>query len=121
MFLFKITDWPAPAVFALGGCVAATFAFVTVNLFTQAMASLDFLSRFGWQAVRHGALWQVAELTLWGALSLSCWLVFKICEHDLTDRYLLWSRKPRRTPPEGLATKASTDGGTAFPDAPRPR
>lgn len=93
MALFNLTRWPGFAVFLLAGGAAVTFAFVTVNLFSQAMASLAFLKKFGWEAIRHGALWQVAELAIWGALSLFCWLVFKVCEHQLTDRYLAWARR----------------------------
>ncbi|MEL7116099.1 MAG: hypothetical protein AAGP08_10980, partial [Pseudomonadota bacterium] len=62
-------------LFLLAGIAAATFAFVTVNLFSQAMASAQFLQEFGWVAIQHGVLWQVLELFLWGALALSCWLI----------------------------------------------
>ncbi|WP_417210735.1 hypothetical protein [Antarctobacter sp.] len=99
MALLNITRWPTALIFVFAGIAAATFAFVTVNLFSQAMASLDFLKAFGWEAIRHGALRQVAELVIWGALSLSCWLLFKLCEHVLEDRYLDWARRsqsPRR-------------------------
>ncbi len=95
MRLFNLTRWPTLAVFFLAGCAAACFAFVTVNLFSQAMAGLAFIRKFGWEAIRHGALWQIAELAFWGALSLSCWLVFKICEHILEDRYIAWARRNR--------------------------
>ncbi|MBY6112907.1 hypothetical protein KUW09_06800 [Mameliella alba] len=93
MRLFNLTRWPNAAVFLLAGCAAALFAFVTVNLFSQAMASVAFIKKFRWEAIRHGALWQVAELALWGALALMCWLIFKICEHILEDRYLAWARR----------------------------
>lgn len=95
MRLFNITCWPSGLIFLLAGSVAAVFAFITVNLFTLASASLGFISKFGWEAIRYGALWQVGELFLWGALSLLCWVVFKICEQVLEDRYLAWARKDR--------------------------
>ena len=100
MLLVNITRWPTVLVFLLAGCAAACFAFVSVNLFTQAMASLRFLREFGAEAIRHGALWQVGELTLWGALALGCWLVFKICEHELEDRYLNWARRQGKARPK---------------------
>ncbi len=98
MSLFlNITRWPSALIFLLAGVAAATFAFVTVNLFTEAMASLAFLREFRVEAIRHGALWQVLELVVWGALSLTCWLVFKVCEQVLEDRYLDWAgRQPNR-------------------------
>ncbi|WP_300531546.1 hypothetical protein [uncultured Mameliella sp.] len=94
--LFNLTRWPTPSVFLLAGGTAATFAFVTVNLFSQAMASLAFLRKFGWTAIQHGALWQVGELILWGSLALACWLVFKICERVLEDRYFDWAHRRDR-------------------------
>lgn len=100
MALMNITRWPTGLVFLLAGCVAAVFAFVTASLFTQAMASLRFLREYGSEAVRHGALWQAGELLLWGCLALGCWLVFKICEQELEDRYFDWARK-RRLPRTG--------------------
>lgn len=93
MGLFDITKWPAVLVFVLAGTVAAMFAFATVNLFSQAIASIGFIQKFGWEAIRHGALWQVLELILSGAFALACWIVFKICEHDLEHRYLAWAKR----------------------------
>lgn len=98
MVLFNVTRWPSFLVFLFAGAVFSLFAFVTVNLFSQAMASLTFLREFGSEAVRHGALWQVGELILWGALSLSCWLAFKVCEGELVGRYQRWSRRDEGKP-----------------------
>ncbi len=95
MRLVNITHWPSVLVFLLAGTSAVIFAFVSVNLFSQAMANRDFLREFGWVAIQHGALWQVGELFLWGAIALTCWLAFKICEQELEDRYFAWARKPR--------------------------
>ena len=93
MALFNITRWPTGLIFVLAGVVGALFAFVTVNLFTYAMANVAFLKKSGWEAVRHGALLQIAELVFFGAIALGCWLVFKICEQVLEDRYLTWARR----------------------------
>ena len=91
MTLLNVTRWPSILVFLFAGVAAAVFAFVTVNLFSQAMASLTFLREFGPEAIRHGALWQVLELTLLGGLSLACWLAFKVCEGKLVGRYGKWT------------------------------
>jgi hypothetical protein len=96
MSVFNIKCWPSLLVFCVAGVVAASFAFVSVNLFSQAMACLEFLSDYGWVAIKHGVLWQVGELCLWGAMSLLCWLVFKTCEHVLVNRYLDWAGKPEQ-------------------------
>ena len=92
MALLNVNRWPSLIIFVFAGAVFTLFAFVTVNLFSQAMASLNFIRKFGSEAIRHGALWQVMELTLWGALSLGCWLAFKICEGELVGRYGRWSQ-----------------------------
>lgn len=91
--LLKINRWPSLVVFLVAGGVATIFAFVTVNLFSQTMASLEFLGKFGAEAIKHGVLLQLCELVLWGVLSLSCWVLFKICEHELVERYRLWAGK----------------------------
>lgn len=93
MSLFKITRWPTICVFLLAGIAAIIFAFVTANLFSYAMANVEFLQEFGIVAIQNGALVQIGELIFWGAVAMSCWFVFKICEHTLANRYLAWSRK----------------------------
>ncbi|KPP83839.1 MAG: hypothetical protein HLUCCA08_08535 [Rhodobacteraceae bacterium HLUCCA08] len=97
MAVFDITRWPAFAVFVMAGTAAALFAFISVNLFSRAMASVRFLGDFGWTAIRHGALWQVGELLLWGGLTLICWLAFKIGETELSGRYRAWADRLRKT------------------------
>jgi hypothetical protein len=93
MFLFKITRWPSILVFLLAGCAAIILAFVTANLFSHAMANVQFVSEFGFEAVKNGAAVQILELVFWGALAMSCWFTFKVCEHILEDRYIAWSNK----------------------------
>ncbi|MEM1301856.1 MAG: hypothetical protein AAGH17_04665 [Pseudomonadota bacterium] len=100
MSLFNITRWPTALVFLLAGVVAALFAFGTVNLFAQAMASIGFLQKYGWQAVQHGALWQVGELILFGAVALACWICFKVCEHNLQARYLAGAKRQKASSAE---------------------
>lgn len=92
MVLFNVTRWPSVLVFLLAGGAAVCFAFVSVNLFSEAMASVRFLSTYKFEAIRFGAWVQVLELCLWGSLSLLCWLAFKICEGELVDRYQKWAK-----------------------------
>ncbi|WP_299790601.1 hypothetical protein [uncultured Marivita sp.] len=93
MVLVNITRWPAILVFLLAGSATAFFAFVTFNLFKHAMASVRFVREFGWDAILHGALWQVGELLIWGGAGLFFWLTFKTCEHELVNRYFAWANK----------------------------
>lgn len=107
MALLRITRWPTLFVFVLAGGAAALFAFVTVNLFGQAMANRDFIREFGWVAIENGALWQIAELTLWGAMALICWIVFKVCEQEISARYIGWARKGQEEDGRKVRSKRS--------------
>ena len=109
MAFFNLTRWPAVCVFVLAGTVAVIFAFVTVNLFSQAMASVAFLQTHGKDAIANGALWQVFELLASGSLALLLWLIFKGCEHVLVDRYLAWAKS--RNPRSASARDNSADNG----------
>lgn len=72
-----------------------------MNLFAEAVANLRFLGRFGYEAVRVGALWQVVTLTLWSLLALAGFMGFKICETELMQRYRAWTRPPNRRADQG--------------------
>ena len=93
MTILKINRWPWFLVFLLAGGTVTVFAFVSINLFSQSMASVEFLRKFGREAILLGVFWQWLELVVWGLLSLSCWFLFKICEHELVDRYTAWTTK----------------------------
>lgn len=91
MGVLEVTRWPGALLFAVAGLSAVVFAFVTVNLFALAMANLSFIERHGLAAIREGALIQLAGLVAWGVLALAAYLVFKICEVELTFRYFRWA------------------------------
>lgn len=93
--MIRLSNWYSIAVFLVAGMATVTFAFASVNLFTAAMASVSFIGEYKWEAIRHGALWQVLELLVSGSIALGGWLIFKICEHILVERYLAWSKVPR--------------------------
>lgn len=115
MALFNLTRWPSVLVFLLAGMTAITFAFVTVNLFSQAMANVDFLRKFGAEAIRHGALVQVVELCFWGGLALICWVVFKTCEQILVERYMTWANR------QNLPTPTADEQDQTQPTQPAPK
>jgi len=56
----------------------------TLNLIYMFSANLAFLTSQGWQAAMDGAVLQLLELTLTGALSMAAYVVFKTCEHRLS-------------------------------------
>lgn len=98
MPFWNITRWPGALVFVLGGLAAVVFAFVSVNLVSHGMANRDFIREHGWLAIQNGALLQIVELTLYGSIALLCWLIFKICEQELSARYFAWARARQTAP-----------------------
>ncbi|WP_095590089.1 hypothetical protein [Actibacterium ureilyticum] len=93
MQFLNITRWPVLLVLAAAGAAVVIFAFVTVNLFSLAMANVYFIREHGWLAIRAGALVQMAWLGLGGAVALASWLAFKILESEVTRRYRIWAER----------------------------
>jgi hypothetical protein len=57
----------------------------TLNLVVLLTANLRLLRDYGVLALMDGALRQLAELTAQGAMSCMAYVVFKTCEHRLSD------------------------------------
>ncbi|MBF9032520.1 hypothetical protein HKCCE3408_19145 [Rhodobacterales bacterium HKCCE3408] len=93
MAIINLTRWPAILILALAGGAATAFAFVTANLFTQAMANVGFIRQHGYMAIEEGALIQLSLLGFWGLLALIAYLVFKACEVELMFRYFNWAKR----------------------------
>ena len=71
--------------FIVLGVSLIAFGAGTVNLGVLFMANARLLENYGWQAVMDGALGQSVELVLTGYASLAAYVVFKTCEHRLSD------------------------------------
>jgi len=56
----------------------------TLNLIYMFSANVAFLAAQGWQAAMDGAVIQLLQLILTGALSMAAYVVFKTCEHHLS-------------------------------------
>jgi hypothetical protein len=61
------------------------FGAATVNLGRLFLANSRLLRDYGWQAVMDGALSQLLELVATGYLGMAAYVVFKTCEHRLTN------------------------------------
>jgi hypothetical protein len=57
----------------------------TLNLVTLLIANLSLLRDYGVAALMDGGLQQLFELTLQGLISCVAYVVFKTCEHRLSD------------------------------------
>ena len=71
--------------FIVLGLSFLAFGVGTLNLGLLLMANTRLLSEYGWQAVMDGALRQLLELAATGYLSIAAYVVFKTCEHRLSD------------------------------------
>jgi hypothetical protein len=60
-------------------------ALATLNLVRLLAANLQLLRDYGTMAVMDGALSQLGELTLQGMVSCAAYVVFKTCEHRLSE------------------------------------
>jgi hypothetical protein len=71
--------------FLVLGISFLAFAVGTLNLGLLLMANARLLSEYGWQAIMDGALRQMFELAVTGYLGIAAYVVFKACEHRLSD------------------------------------
>jgi hypothetical protein len=71
--------------FVVLGLSFFAFGAGTVNLGLLLMANSRLLAQYGWHAVMDGALRQLFELVVTGYLSIAAYVVFKTCEHRLSN------------------------------------
>jgi hypothetical protein len=71
--------------FVVLGLSFLAFGVGTLNIGLLLMANVHLLSEYGWQAIMDGALRQLLELVATGYLSIAAYVVFKACEHRLSD------------------------------------
>jgi len=62
------------------------FGLASLNLVHLLGANLEFLSRYGVDAVREGALSQLLGLVLSGYAAAAFYILFKLCEKVLVER-----------------------------------
>jgi hypothetical protein len=79
--------------FVLMGVSFVAFGFASVNLLQILGANLAFLGMHGLDAVREGALWQLAGLIVNGVVAAACYVAFKLCEKVLVERLSLVKNK----------------------------
>ncbi|HEX3141297.1 MAG TPA: hypothetical protein VHQ87_14650 [Rhizobacter sp.] len=79
--------------FVLLGVSFVVFGLASLNLIHILSANLEFLSTYGWDAVREGALWQLAGLVVNGVVAAACYIAFKLCEKVLVERLAVSKNK----------------------------
>lgn len=73
------------ATFMVLGISFLFFGACTVNLGQLLMSNSRLWREYGWQAAMDGAVWQLAELVSTGYVGMAAYVVFKTCEHRLSD------------------------------------
>ena len=72
--------------FVLLGVSFVLGSLVTLNLLHMLSANLEFLSSYGFDALREGGLRQLLEIVASGYFAAACYVVFKLCEKVLVER-----------------------------------
>ena len=75
--------------FVLMGVSFVLFGLVTLNLLHTLSANFEFLSSYGFDAVREGGLRQLLEMLASGYFAAANYVLFKLCEKVLVERLTL--------------------------------
>ena len=59
------------------------FGLGSYNIVMLFSANATLIANYGWQALMDGAALQFVELIVSGYLSMSAYVIFKVCEHKL--------------------------------------
>ena len=74
------------AAFILLGVSFVLGGLVTLNLLHTLSANFEFLSSYGFDALREGGFRQLVEVVVSGYFAAVCYVVFKLCEKVLVER-----------------------------------
>ena len=74
------------AAFILLGISFVLGGLVTLNLLHTLSANVEFVTSYGFDALREGGFKQLIEIVVSGYFAAACYLVFKLCEKVLVER-----------------------------------
>jgi hypothetical protein len=83
-FRWLVRHWVR--TYLLMGLGFVVFGAASLNLVQLFVANFGFITEHGLDAVREGALRQLAELVASAYLAVAFYLLFKTCEHALVQR-----------------------------------
>ncbi len=69
-------------------CMALVFGLCSFNIFFLAKANIALVYDYGAMALLDGAMAELLMLTLYGVISLACFIVFETCKKILVDKIL---------------------------------
>jgi hypothetical protein len=97
--LNRLFHGPSWLTFLFMGIAAGGFALCSFNLLYLFQANFNLIASYGAMAAFDGGILQFVELTVWGYLALTCYVVFEGC----LDGLLLRVHKARRWHEPGTA------------------
>ena len=84
VYLFLLRRWWL--AFMLLGISFVLGGLLTLNLLHTLSANFEFLSMYGFDAVRDGGLMQLLDVVASGYFAAAFYLIFKLCEKVLVER-----------------------------------
>jgi hypothetical protein len=91
--MLNLRNYRAVTVLLIAGIFTLIFTLSTLNLLRLGIANLEFIRDYGWIAIMEGALIQLAKLAGSSAIALISYMGFKLCEHELVQKYRDWQGK----------------------------
>ena len=87
-FVHAMFNGPIWRTFLLMGVFAGVSAIASYNLLLLFIANFSFISQYGVMALRDGGFVQLAELILYGYLSIGFYILFKGCLYGVLGRFV---------------------------------
>lgn len=86
--VFQMFNGPIWRAFLLMGVFAGLSAITSANLVILFAANFNVVSQYGVMALKDGALPQLAQLIVYGYLSIGFYVLFKGCLYGVLGRFL---------------------------------
>lgn len=87
-FLSDIFNGPIWRAFLLMGVFGGLSALTSYNLVVLFIANINFVQQYGIMALREGGLLQMAELIVYGYLSIALYVLFKGCLYGVLGHFM---------------------------------
>lgn len=82
-----ISEYHWAVLLVLLGFCATLVAWISFGLINTAMSNFDFLTRYGFLALREGGFLQLLQIGAKASVVLAAYLVFKAVETELIHRW----------------------------------
>jgi hypothetical protein len=86
-FVYAMFNGPIWRTFLLMGVFAGLSAVTSYNLLLLFIANFGFIAQYGVMALKEGGFVQLAELILYGYLSIGFYILFKGCLYGVLGHF----------------------------------